>query len=314
MHPYGRARDLEVLLFSSGSAAFQGVVVPGRYIPLLRPWLTPMPEARSKNVRPDVARSLGAASPLGWPLTVNFGVLVIRRDLWNLPSVPPPSTLAGLREALLALRSLEPMARQAVVTDLPLDELFWDLAWSFEGKADLGLYTFPKVRVLEFIREFQLDRALLEEREVADELTTGRSAAVFTSLQRGLELRSRNSSLAILPLPAKGGRALALYSGWCLLKLSGGRDVERAMGSLLTHPLQKRLAEAGWMSPLISQWVPAAARDAWEKTELYAAPDLGAAGDEIVMGALLDATQGPMTPEESLRRGAARLHDQAGLP
>src|SRR5512135_3532812 len=38
LRPYERARDLEVLLFSSGSPVFTGVLVPGRWLPVLGPW------------------------------------------------------------------------------------------------------------------------------------------------------------------------------------------------------------------------------------------------------------------------------------
>lgn len=314
MHPYARARDLEVLLFASGSLAFQGVVIPGRYLPLLHPWLTPISVVIPPDVRPDVARSIGAPSPLALPLTVDFGVLVIRRDLWASLSLPPPSSLASLREAWLTLRSREPATRPAIATDLPVDELFWDLAWSFEGRADTGLYTFPKVHVLEFIREFHLDRTLSQEQDPMEELRTGRSPALMTSLKEGLRLCSTDSKLAIYPLPSGPGGALAIYNGWCLVKLSGNRDVERGMARFVAMPFQRHLADEGWVSALSTLPVPAAARTAWEKTELQAAPDLGGAGDEIVLGAILDATQGPMTPEEALRRGAARLSAQGGQP
>ncbi len=310
MHPYARARDLEVLLFASDSMAFQGVVIPGRSVPLLRPWLVKMSVKLPGEIRGDIARTMDSSSPLAFPLTTDFGVLVTRSDLWRSLALPPPTSLAGLREALLALRSREAATRSEIVTDLPIDELFWDLSWSFEERADPGLYTFPKVHVLEFIREFRLDRQLASDDEVAEELRTGRSAAAFTSLQRGLRLCAKDSRLSVLPLPSGRGRALALYNGWCLAKLSADAEVERKMARFMTPSVQRQLAAGGWVSVLSTVPVAASGRDAWASTELHAAPDLGAAGDEIVLGALLDATQGPMTAEEALRRGAARLRAQ----
>ena len=312
MHPYARARDLEVLLFASDSLAFQGVVIPGRSVTLLRPWLVRMSVKLPAEIRGDIARTMDPSSPLAFPLTADFGVLVTRSDLWRSLALPPPTSLAGLREALLALRSRESATRSAIVADLPVDELFWDLSWSFEGGADPALYTFPKVHVLEFIREFRLDRRLASENEVVEELRTGRSAAAFTSLQRGLRLCAGDPRLSVLPLPSGSGRALALYNGWCLAKLSADSEVERRLAHFMALPVQRQLAAAGWVSVLSTVPVAASGRVAWASTELQAAPDLGAAGDEIVLGALLDATQGPMTAEESLRRGAARLRAQGG--
>ena len=229
MHPYGRARDLEVLLFSSGSLAFQGVVVPGRSLPSLHPWLTALSLALPEGVRPDVVRSLGGASPLAVPLTVDFGVLVVRKDVWSALALPPPSNLASLREVILILRSKDPALRSGIGTGLPVDELFWDLSWSFEGRADTRLYTFPKVHVLEFLREFHLDRTLAPGKATLEELQTGRTVALFTSLQRGLQLESEDARLAILPLPSATGKALAFYNGWCAAKLSGDRDIENGL-------------------------------------------------------------------------------------
>jgi hypothetical protein len=312
MHPYARARDLEVLLFASDSLAFQGVVIPGRSILLLRPWLVPMSVALSSDIRTDIVSSLVRPSTMAFPLTADFGVLVIRADLWKSLGLPPPANLASLREAILALRSREAATRSAIRSDLPVDELFWDLSWSFEGKADNSLYTFPKVHVLDFIREFELERRVASEREALDELRAGRSAALFTSFQRGLQLCSKDSRLALLPLPSGRGRALALYNGWCLAKLSGDAEAEGKMARLMQAPAQKHLAVSGWVSVLSTLPIQESGRAAWENTGLHAAPDLGGAGDEIVMGALLDATQGPMTAEEALRRGAARLHAQGG--
>jgi hypothetical protein len=264
------------------------------------------------DIREDIARTVEACSPLAFPLTTDFGVLVTRADLWRSLPLPPPSSLAGLREALLVLRSREATARSAILTDLPMDELFWDLSWSFEGRADSALYTFPKVHVLEFIREFRLDRRLSSEDEVLEELQAGRSAAVFTSLQHGLRFCAADSRLTIQALPAGRGKALALYSGWCLAKLSADADVERRMARFMQPTVQRHLARSGWVSVLRTVPVAPPGRAAWESTELHVAPDLGAAGDEIVLGALLDATQGPMTAEEALRRGAARLRAQRG--
>ena len=312
MHPYTRARDLEVLLFASESLAFQGVVIPGRSVPLLNPWLVKMSVKLPTDLREDIARTLDPSSPLAFPLTADFGVLVTRSDLWRALGLPPPASLAGLREALLTLNSREAATRSAIVTDLPIDELFWDLSWSFEGRADSDLYTFPKAHVLEFIREFRLDRRLASESEILDELRTGRSPGAFTSLQRGLQLCAEDPRLSLLALPSGHGKALAIFNGWCLAKLSADAEVERRMAGFMQPSVQRHLAASGWVSVLSTVPIAVSGRAAWDSTELHAAPDLGAAGDEIVLGALLDATQGPMTAEEALRRAAARLRAQGG--
>ena len=220
LRPYSRARDLEVLLFSSRSTAFQGVVVPGRFLPLLTPWLTRFREVAVEGVRQDVAKAVGGPLALAVPMTLDFPVLVVRKDLWNKFGLPSPATLAGLRDSALALRSQMKGLSSPIATDLPIDELFWDLGWSFEGVASTVLYSYPKVHTLNFLREFRLDEGADPSIGIGNVLAQGQAAAGFTTLQRGIGLCAADGRLQLLPLPSKSDCALAVYNGWCLAQLA----------------------------------------------------------------------------------------------
>lgn len=314
LQPYSQARDLEVLLFSSGSQAFQGVVLPARYIPLVATWLDPFDEALPKGVRPDVAESVGGPTrPLCLPLTFDCGAVVVRHDLWSEYHLPRPVSMASLRDAALTLRARGGDLGDVIVSDLPADELFWDLAWSFEGAPDPELYSPAKVHALRFIQEFGAVRGAGAPGQGEQDLLDGRAAVLFTTCQRALELCRSDGRLAPWPLPATKGRAYAIYSGWCLAKGDCPAAAERAMDTLMGQEFQTFVKRGGLMPT-------AAPGDAGGtaglpilgNTTVHGAPMLGASGDEIVTEAILDATQGQMSAEEALRRGAARLQAQGG--
>lgn len=310
LRPYARARDLEVLLFSSRSTAFQGVVVPGRYLPTLRPWLGTYPKGTLEGIREDVAQSVGGDSPIALPLTLDFGVMVTRRDLWSEFALPSAATLAGLRDAMLTLRSRAAGMEEPIASDLPIDELFWDLGWSFEGEASENIYTFPKVHALEFIREFGVGHAPKTGEPLADLMGKGKKAVAFTSLQKALVMCRRDRRLALWPLPARSGRALVLYNGWCLARPLGSASHPSVLSRLGEEPFQEHLAHSGLVSARPSKDPPSAEVDfVLRRTDVHGAPELGPGGDEIVLEALRDTTETGMSAEEALRRGAARLEE-----
>ncbi len=308
LRPYRRARDLEVLLFSSRSTAFDAVVLPGRYLPGLRPWLGTFPGGAPAGVRADVAESVGGVRPYALPLTIDFGVMVIRQDLWSTYSLPSPSSLAGLRDAMMTVKSRVPGMLEPIASDLPMDELFWDLSWSFEGEAAADLYTFPKVHVLDFLREFGVGRPGHPSNGTEEILEKGGWAVVFTSLHRAASMCRRDRRLALCPLPARSGRAQVLYNGWCLARPEDGDGAGGALRTLEAEPFQEHLARSGFIGARPAKEPPPAEVDfALRRTEIHGAPDLGPGGDEVVLEALQDATETGMSAEEALRRAAARL-------
>ncbi len=320
LRPYDRARDLEVLLLSSGSTAFSGMVLPGRSVFLMRKWISPMPMDWLKGVRPDVASCLKSAhGALALPLTLDGVVLVYRGDWWRDLKLPPPDSLAALRDDLLTLRSSHGTIQKPLRCEVPVDELFWDLAWSFEGAADPSIYTYPKVHALGFIQEFDLTSGSGSAAGAFDALLKGEAAAVFA---RGAAVRAFLSAhpgdadrLSVAPVPStKGGRAVCLYNGLCLVRPASFGEAPAAWNGFLFSPYQEHLDKAGLESVLHDQ---AAApgdvvRSALAATRFHPPPDLGEMGAEFVHGAILDATKAGLSPEEALRRAAARQRLRGG--
>ena len=318
LEPYERARDLEVLIFSTRSPAFWGVILPGRWLQLQAPWVQRFPAAALSGVREDVAAAVREGpEALAVPITVDGPVLVIREDLWKETGLPPPRSLAALREGVRRLRATRAGLRWPVVSDLPEDLLFWGLAWSFEGAPNPELYTYPKLYALKFMDEFDLSPAPERSHAGAQKLLAGSAAALFTTSSRAARLQEEGANrggaaLWVGPLPGQAERATCIYNGWCVASPRGAADDAALRAWLLSPALQARLAAAGYLPAKGESPAVPAGTAAWAMgmTRLCAPPALDDRAREAVRGAILDATEGPMTPEEALRRAQARLQSE----
>ena len=312
LRPYERARDLEVLLFASRSPVFQGIVLPGRWAPLLRAWSEPFPEQGLGEVRPDVVSSLRVPGGLlAVPLTLDGILLAYRPDLWAQFEIPPPRSLAALREAALVLRSRARGLDRLIESDVPADQLFWAVAWSYEGRSSGELYSYPKVHALRFIQEFGLvPEAAGPTGE--DLFSQGRCAALFCTAEAARRLARAGGGggppVRIARVPGLHERSHCIYNGWCLARPSLASPETSGWARMASPDYQGYLASRGY-TPVMKRGQPS--RDevaaAFGGTVFHGAPDLGPAGDEVVLGAVLDASRGPMTAEAALRRAQARL-------
>ena len=318
LRPYDRARDLEVLLFASGSPVFSGIVLPGRWVPLLSPWAEPFPAVGLAKVRPDVIESLKAERGLlALPITLDGVLLVYRADLWTELRLPAPNSLAALREAALHLRARRSELSRPITSDVPADQLFWGLAWSYEGRASPELYSYPKVHALGFIKEFGLAQEAGLEFSGEQLVLQGRSAALFCTAAEARKLLAPGAPLAAklraARIPAMQAVSHCIYAGWCLARPSGSDLAKGSRTGIFSERYQRHMKEHGCEPVLQDEKATGdGVSAAFADTRFHAPPDLGEDGDEIVFGAILDATQGPMDAEEALRRAEARTRRKAG--
>jgi hypothetical protein len=318
LRPYDRARDLEVLLFASGSPVFSGIVLPGRWVPLVSAWAEPFPSKGFAKVRPDVIESLKSDKELlALPITLDGGLLVYRADLWDEHRLPAPRSLAALREAVLHLGARRPELSKPIVSDVPADQLFWDLAWSYEGQASPELYSYPKLHALGFIKEFGLAQGQGPEPSGEQLLLQGRSAALFCMALEARKLLAPGAPLGgklrVARIPSMQASGHCIYAGWCLARPAGSDLGTGNWAGMCGERYQRCLKEHG-CEPVLEDGKEGGdgVSRAFASTQFHAPPDLGEGGDEIVLGAILDATQGSMDAEEALRRAEARVRRKAG--
>ncbi len=316
LRPYERAHDLEVLLLSTHSAAFDGIVVQARFAPLFSQWTKPFPLSLGDGLRPDVAASLECANGLmALPLTADAPVLVYRKDLWKKYSLPEPSNLAGLREDMIALRSWGKEADQPLCSSVPEALLFWSLAASFDGENSSSIYSSSKVHVLRFIGEFGL-RAK-EPREAWNALASGQTAAAFMMASQAAALWRESGPLsqsaAVAPLPSAFG-AIAVNDGWCVVGESLPLEAPDAAKALVSYDFQASVFKAGFLPVLAAAPKPDGAPFlALSRTKLISFP-IGWEEESFLQQAIADVLEGDVDPEEALRRAEARRVGSGGAP
>ena len=318
LRPYDRARDLEVLIFASGSPVFSGIVLPGRWVPLVSAWAEPFPAKGFAKVRPDVIESLRSSRGLlALPITLDGVLMVYRADLWDELHLPAPRSLAALREAALHLSARRSELSKPIVSDVPADQLFWDLAWSYEGQASPELYSYPKVHALGFIKEFGLAQEPGTEPAGEQLLLQGHSAALFCTAFEARKLLAPGSphasTLRAARIPSMQASGHCIYSGWCLARPLGS-DLGKGSWAGISGERYQRYLKEHRCEPVLQDEKDGGdpVSLAFASTQFHAPPDLGEGGDEVVLGAILDATQGSMDAEEALRRAEARVRRRAG--
>jgi ABC-type glycerol-3-phosphate transport system substrate-binding protein len=313
LRPYERAHDLEILLLSTHSTAFDGIVVQARFAPLFSQWTKPFPKSMEEGLRPDLAASLeGQDGLLALPLTVDAPVLVYRKDLWRKYFLPEPSNLAGLREDMIALRSWRKESGQPLCSSVPETLLFWSLAASFDGENSSSLYSSSKVHVLRFLNEFGLKTK--EPRDAWNALASGQAAAAFMMASQAASLWREDGPLgqsaAVAPLPSAFG-AMAVNDGWCVVGESLPAQAPGVAKSLVSYDFQAAVSKAGFLPVLATAPKPdGAAFTALSRTKLISFP-IGWEEGAFLRQAIADVLEGNVDSEEALRRAEAR---RVGMP
>jgi len=311
LRPQERARELEVLLLSSGSTAYDAYVVRATSLPLLEPWLAPVP-ADASSWREDVAEALRTGKGdlyAGLPLSGDGPVLLLREGAvpgWGQGSGPQ-----GLAEFETALEraGLRPVR---LWTTLPPAVLLLSLAWSEEGgKGGPGLPEGPGTRAVAFLqRRFLGSPASLEEAKQA--LLGGQVEGLFcwASEADALAAQGRRSgaAFAVGPLPHRGPRATAPFGGWTMVWPAEGPGEARCRALLRRQrALLKALGRAGFASVARAPGPSASpGSEALWATRFRDLP-FTASELQILDQAVADAVEAGIAPEQALRRAKARL-------
>lgn len=322
LRPYERARDLEVLLLSSGSTAYDAYVIRATSLPLLQPWLAPVP-AEGAGWREDVRQALRTEREgyvAGFPLSCDGPVLLLRQG-----AAPGWGEATGQYDLLELENALERGAtvegRPArLLTTLPPAVLFLSLAWSDEGgQGGAGLLPEGAAnRAVAFLqRRFLGPPAPVEEAEEA--LLRGEAEGIFCWASEAEALlnrrQGRGPALGLRPMPHRGAFAQAPFGGWVLVwPLAGGGEGRCREVFRKQERLAEALARAGFCPPARpSSPAPSAAEATLLATRLrdlpFTAPQL-----EVLDQAVADAVEAGIAPEQALRRARARLAGERRTP
>lgn len=315
LRPYARAEDLEVLLLSSGSTAYEGYVVRATSLPLLRPWLAPL-AANAAAWREDIRESLAVAHRgffEALPLCSDGPVLLIRSGVPGQKD--PAGASGGLADLESALEGRAKGGRGALRlrTTLPSAVLFLGLAWSDAGEAGGGssLPEVSAVRAAAFLQRWLAAPPVAPE-EAGELLARGEAEGLFCWASEADSLFAKaggeKGPLRVSPLPHRGPWAVAPFCGWVLVRPKGnghGSDLQALCKR--QEILQERLSREGFAPVGKRPGRPSSPGEAALEATRLCGMAFTAAELQILEEAVADAVEAGIAPEQALRRARARL-------
>lgn len=304
LKPEERARNLEVLIFSTRSSAFDCVIVPAPTAPILEKWADPFPMDWGREVRPEIMGEFVRDEKLyALPVTLDFPVLVYREDVFRGNGLPLPESLGAMRDSL---RKLSGKRNAGLISTIPEETLFISLLASEEAAPPVRFYSKGAINLLDLFYEFDLRPvSALDAR-----LGIGRNEAVCAFVQLSevgrimKESRDKGIFLRVAPLPATE-KSMAVYNGLCLMGYGLGGKNLKALRSFLEEPFQSGLVSAGYVPVLRNDYQIGALKTAVDSTTIIASP-FGWEECEILRDSIKEVLVNGLAPEGSLRRAEAR--------
>jgi hypothetical protein len=305
LKPEERVRNLEVLIFSTHSSAFDCVVVPALTAPILEKWSEPFPLSWGEEIRSEVLAPFVRKDGLyALPITLDFPVFIYREDVFRENSLPRPDNLGMVKESL---KKLSRKGKAGLVSTLPEETIFLSLLSSEEGGIPDMFYSDSAIRLLNFFYEFDLRQA--ESLDAELKIQKNEAVAAFVQLSEAgkiiEESKNKGIFLKAVPLPSTG-KSYSIYTGLCLMGYGFSRKNLKALRSFIDEPFQSGLVAAGCAPVTKKQYQLGGLKDAVDSTAVTANP-FGWEECAVLKEAISDVLQNNQSPESSLRRAEARL-------
>jgi hypothetical protein len=310
LKPEERARNLEVLIFSTRSSAFDCVVVPAPTAPILEKWADPFPISWGEGIRSEIlSQFVRNGSLYALPVTLDFPVILYREDVFREEGAGVPGNLGELRGILRKLSKKRPAG---IVSTLPEEILFLSLLACDENAAPARFYDRSSVGLLDFFYEFDLrplsaqDASLFFEKEEA--------VAAFVQLSEAgrliAEMKNKRIFLKAGPLPSTE-KAYSIFNGLCLMGYGLEKKEMSALRSFVGEPFQPDLIRAGCVPVLDKDYQIGPLGEAVASTTVIPLP-FGWEECEVLKEAIRDVLVNGLAPEGSLRRAEGRRKNMKG--
>lgn len=305
LRPEERARNLEVLIFSTRSSAFDCVVVPAPTAPILEKWADPFPISWGTGIKPQILGQFIRNDALyALPVTLDFPVFLYKEEVFREDGFDPPGSLGGLRDFL---RKLSRKKAAGVVSTLPEEILFLSLLASEEGSVPVSFYDRSSVGLLDLFYELDLQPVTPVDARLS--LENGDSVAAFVQLSEAgrmiKEARDKRIFLKASPLPSTGKKAFSIFNGLCLMGYGLEKKEMNALRSFVEEPFQPDLIQTGYVPVLDKEYQIGPLREAVASTTVVPLP-FNWEECEILKDAIRDVLNNGLAPEGSLRRAEGR--------
>lgn len=234
LKPEERVKNLEILLFSTKSSAFDGIVVPARTAPVLKEWASPFPSEWQEDINKEVVSIFKTENGIyALPLNLDFPVFVYIKE--NFDNLLEPKNLGILRDDLRYLKKTKKI-KAGLLSSVPEEILFLSLLSSERGVPPDRLYDYHSLKLMEFFKEFDLSQIKIHQ--VESSLIRGDSVAAFVNLSECFSLsqkiKKQGFTLIVTPLPATS-KSFSIFDGFCLM----GYNFESKKMGKIKHFIEK---------------------------------------------------------------------------
>lgn len=307
LKPEERVKNLEVLLFSTKSSAFDGIVVPAITAPILKDWASPFPAEWEDNINKDVVPIFKTENGIyALPLNLDFPVFVYIKE--SFEALLEPKNLGILRDDLRYLKKTKDI-KAGLVSSVPEEILFLSLFSSERGVPPDRLYEYHSLKLMEFFKEFDLSQIKIHQ--VESSLARGDSVAAFVNLSECFSLsqkiKNQGFTLIVTPLPSTS-KSFSIFNGFCLM----GYNFESKKMDDLKHLVEKDF-QLGFLQRGITPVIkidrePIFCEDVIKKTFLIGLP-VRWEGMNFLKESIGDVLIYGDDPETALVRAEARLRN-----
>lgn len=307
LKPEERVKNLEVLLFSTKSSAFDGIVVPSRTAPVLKEWASCFPTEWKKELNKEVLNLFTTENGIyALPLNFDFPVFIYVKEPFN--DLPEPKNLGFLRDDIRHLQR-RGKANIGLVSTVSEDVLFLSLLASERGIPPERLYDYHSVKLMEFFKEFDLSKIKIHQAESM--LLSGSATAAFVKLSECSalleKLKKQGLNAVVTPLPSTL-KSFSIYDGFCLMGYNFDDTKIKLFKHFLEEDFQKGFINKGIYPIIETQNVDSPCRNAIENTTVIGFP-FEWEGLNFLKESIDDVVVYGDDPESSLVRAEARLRN-----
>lgn len=250
LKPDERVKNLEVLLFSTKSSAFDSIVVPAKTAQVLKKWAVCFPLEWKKNLNKEVSDLFITDEGIyALPLNLDFPVFVYLKEPFSL--LPEPKNLGFLRNDLRHLQRKK-LIKNGLVSTVSEEILFLSLLASERGIPPERFYDYHSLKLMEFFQEFSLSQIKIHQ--VESLLMSGEAVSAFVKLSEVpllLErLKKQNLTVVVSPLPSTL-KSFSIYDGFCLMRYNDDENRLKLLKHLVDDDFQNRFLTRG-IFPIIN--------------------------------------------------------------
>lgn len=271
LKPEERITSLELLLFSTRSAAFDALIIESPKTTLLKEWASDFDVKWANQIKDEIKKPFLTENGIyALPLTLDFPVFVYRKD--SFEKLEKPKNLGILRDDIFLIRKKTKQSA-LLLSSIKEEILFLSLLASEMGIPPNRFYNYHSVKLMGFFSDFYLTKSPFSRVELS--FLKGECVAAFIKLSEvgGLyeKLKKQGIIIEVEPLPSTL-KSYALYDGFCLMGYGFEKKKIEPLKYFVSENFQKNFLNKGFFPSINIDLKDDATKKVIEKTAILHSP------------------------------------------